>query len=316
MADKVEILDIPDTEYFVRPSLDQSQLKKFLKNPADWAYERLYGSHKTTPAMEFGTAFHAFLLGTSEVVSLPEGESFRSRANQEWKDGEEAAGHIVVSYDSMQLLERMKRNIELASKRDGLPDYMSLIEQGACEQVIEWTDTATGLRLKAKPDLIPAGTDYLVDLKTAVSADQTQFARSAIDHGYHIQAEFYRQAVAKCPAKAFKRGAKVPTAMQFWVFEKENACDWQPFSISSDSEVAELARDSIRQALIGIKRMVELAENAGIGNDVDAAAQWCICSGYGFGKLSDGDLVRGGYDKNPKELQFEDWALRKAILTV
>ena len=67
-----KIIDIDDPGYFRLKSIDQSQLKQFLKNPADWAYHRLNDDHKPTDAMKFGTAFHAYLLGTSDVVSLPE----------------------------------------------------------------------------------------------------------------------------------------------------------------------------------------------------------------------------------------------------
>lgn len=314
MTEEARILDIDDVEYFQLPSLDQSQLKQFLRNPADWAYDRINGTdNEPTPAMEFGTAFHAYLLGTSEVVSLPEGETLRSKKNKDWKQEQEAEGRIVVSYDSMQLLRRMRRNIELTSMQDDMPDYMAIIESGTCEQAIEWTDAKTGLRLKAKPDLIPSGVDYLVDLKTAMTADEEGFARTSLDHGYHIQAEFYRQAVAKCPRDAFGRGAKTPVAMQFWVFEKNDACDWQPFTISADTQIAQMARDSIRQALNGIARMVEVAEDAGYGKGLDAAAEWCVRTGYGTVVSEDGTSVSAGYDKHPKELEFPDWMLRRAM---
>ncbi len=86
------------------------------------------------------------------------------------------------------------------------PDYMEIIEQGTKEQCIEWKDRQTGLMLKAKPDLIPAGTDYLVDLKTAQKADAESFAKEVINYGYHIQNRFYRAAVAACKPDAFDRG--------------------------------------------------------------------------------------------------------------
>ena len=147
-----KIIDIDDPGYFRLKSIDQSQLKQFLKNPADWAYHRLNDDHKPTDAMKFGTAFHAYLLGTSDVVSLPEGESFRSKDNQKWRDEQLEAGNIIVSYNDMQLLKRMKEGIEQTSLMPEYPDYMEIIEQGTKEQCIEWKDRQTGLMLKAKPD--------------------------------------------------------------------------------------------------------------------------------------------------------------------
>lgn len=296
-----KIIDIDDPGYFRLKSIDQSQLKQFLKNPADWAYHRLHDDHKPTDAMKFGTAFHAYLLGTSDVVSLPEGESFRSKDNQKWRADQLEAGNIIVSYNDMQLLKRMKEGIEQTSLMPEYPDYMEIIEQGTKEQCIEWKDRQTGLMLKAKPDLIPAGTDYLVDLKTAQKADAESFAKEVINYGYHIQTVFYRAAVAACKPDAFDRGSKAPSTMQFWVFEKTDACDWQPFSISDDNPITNLAATSIRQALLGIALMVKKAKEEGYAENtpdpVDAAAKYAL---------------RHGFNKKVKEVSFQNWQLLTA----
>lgn len=296
-----KIIDIDDPGYFRLKSIDQSQLKQFLKNPADWAYHRLNDDHKPTDAMKFGTAFHAYLLGTSDVVSLPGGESFRSKDNQKWRDEQLEAGNIIVSYNDMQLLKRMKEGIEQTSLMPEYPDYMEIIEQGTKEQCIEWKDRQTGLMLKAKPDLIPVGTDYLVDLKTAQKADAESFAKEVINYGYHIQTVFYRAAVAACKPDAFDRGSKAPSTMQFWVFEKSDACDWQPFSISDDNPITNLAATSIRQALLGIALMVKKAKEEGYAENtpdpVDAAAKYAL---------------RHGFNKKVKEVSFQNWQLLTA----
>ena len=296
-----KIIDIDDPGYFRLKSIDQSQLKQFLKNPADWAYHRLNDDHKPTDAMKFGTAFHAYLLGTSDVVSLPEGESFRSKDNQKWRADQLEAGNIIVSYNDMQLLKRMKEGIEQTSLMPEYPDYMEILEQGTKEQCIEWKDRQTGLMLKAKPDLIPAGTDYLVDLKTAQKADAESFAKEVLNYGYHIQTVFYRAAVAACKPDAFDRGSKAPSTMQFWVFEKSDACDWQPFSISDDNPITNLAATSIRQALLGIALMVKKAKEEGYAENtpdpVDAAAKYAL---------------RHGFNKKVKEVSFQNWQLLTA----
>lgn len=296
-----KIIDIDDPGYFRLKSIDQSQLKQFLKNPADWAYHRLNDDHKPTDAMKFGTAFHAYLLGTSDVVSLPEGESFRSKDNQKWRADQLEAGNIIVSYNDMQLLKRMKEGIEQTSLMPEYPDYMEIIEQGTKEQCIEWKDRQTGLMLKAKPDLIPVGTDYLVDLKTAQKADAESFAKEVINYGYHIQTVFYRAAVAACKPDAFDRGSKAPSTMQFWVFEKSDACDWQPFSISDDNPITNLAATSIRQALLGIALMVKKSKEEGYAENtpdpVDAAAKYAL---------------RHGFNKKVKEVSFQNWQLLTA----
>ena len=51
----------------------------FAQPMADWAWNRLHPHHETTDAMRFGTAFHAYLLGTGTVVALPEGRRSAAR---------------------------------------------------------------------------------------------------------------------------------------------------------------------------------------------------------------------------------------------
>lgn len=293
-----DVLYIDDPTYFALPSIDQSQLKQFMRNPAEWGYARLHpDDHKATDAMRFGTAFHAFLLGNKPVVSLPEGEDFKSRKNREWRDEQTAAGNIVVSSQDMRLLERMRSNIER------YPEYMNQIEEGTAEVAIEWTDKKTGLRLKAKPDLIPRGTDYLVDLKTASSAAPEDFARESYKYGYHIQAQFYRQAVAACRKQEFGRGTRVPDAMQFWVFEKTGACDWSPYTLSSDNPMMATAGLAIRQTLQRIRLYVKRGEEAGLGEGLEAAALWAV------GTDRSGNH---GYGKTPAEIEYSDWTLLDA----
>lgn len=286
------IIDMSDEEYFASPALDQSQLKKFNANPAQWGFERLNGSRPPMPAMRFGTAFHAYLLGTADVVSLSEAfddpdMSFRCNAAKEWREEQETMGNIVVSDADKELLDRMKSNF-VADR----PDMYEILQAGVKEQAIFWTDKKTGLELKAKPDLIPIGTDYIVDLKTASSASPERFHREAIDYGYHVQALFYRMAVAQCPAHMFDRTRKMPGAMQFWVFEKSGACDWRPYSLSADNPVMGAAKTAVKQALYGIAEMAQLAEQEGLGEGVDGAARYAM---------------RHGYSKDVEEIEFTDY---------
>lgn len=299
------LVDIPDEEYFALPSLDQSQLKEFRRNPAQWAWNRLHGGHEPTTAMRFGTAFHAYLLGTADVVALPEGETFKSARNKEWRDEQAGAGVIVVSHDDMLLLDRMRGNIMR------YPTYRRLIEEGMKEWCIEWADRMSGLTLKAKPDLIPAGVPYLVDLKTAQSAQSDEFAKHAIKYGYHIQAEFYRAAVAQIDPDLMGRTEQVPDAMQFWTFEKTGACDWAPYRIKADSPMAQAARLTIRNTLNRIAEAVELGEGHGMGEGLDAAAHWCLNHGYG---VTDEDWDDPDSEKTVQDLRFPDWLVRESEL--
>lgn len=285
-----QILDKDDTYYFNHPALDQSQLKAFLHNPANWAYSRLHPeNNKPTDAMRFGTAFHAYIMNTQNVVSLPEGETFRSTANKAWREEREAEGDLVVSWEQLETLERMKTNIERNN-----PEMMDIIRNGTCEQMIVWEHAATGLQLKAKPDIIPTGTDYLIDIKTAQSAGVNEFRKESIKYGYPIQALFYIQAVGMCAPHAFQRASRVPKSMQFWVFEKSDACEWAPYSIRIDNPVMETAKQAIKKALWGIRELIDKAKQAGYGDTVDSAAQY---------------LLEERIPRSVEELEYTDWDL-------
>ncbi|PWG65682.1 PD-(D/E)XK nuclease-like domain-containing protein [Bifidobacterium callitrichidarum] len=290
------LIDMTDEEYFALPSLDQSQLKAFLNNPANWGYSRLHGTVKKTAALSFGTAFHAYLMNTGDVIAPPEGMKFTTKDGKAWKAEHEGTGEIVVSYDDMQTLKLMKQNIERSSL-EGPIDFMDILASGYCEHVIEWVDKKSGLTLKAKPDCVPVGVDYIIDLKSTRSANDMEFAKEAWNYGYHIQAEFYRAAVAQVDPKEIGREERLASGMQFWAFEKTEACDWSPITISADNPMAEAARTSIRNGLTRMAECVEKGEDAGYGKGIDAAAEWCI---------------RNGYSKTPHEAEFPDWIVKAA----
>ena len=89
----------------------------------------------------------------------------------------------------------------------------------------------------------------------------------------------------------------MPKACQFWVFEKTGACDWQPFTISRDNPIEDMAKNALRQALNGIAAMREKGEREGLGEGVDAAARYA---------------VRHGYPKQPTEIEFDAGDLYRA----
>lgn len=305
--DAIAYVDMPDSEYFALPSLDQSQLKQYLHSPYEWAWNRMNPHHETTDAMRFGTAFHAYLLGTGTVVALPEGETFRAKKNQIWRDEQLELGNIVVSAPELEMCRRMRENLEASSvlsvrrgEENGVTgrDFIKMIEEGVREQAFEWTDRTSGLRLKGKADLIPRGVDYLVDVKTCQNVDPMPFAKACLNHGYHIQSEFYRMGVSQFDPKLFGRGRRRASGMEFWCFEKTEAARWQPYVIEADSAAAELARKSIRQGLNALSADIAMAQDAGYGEGYDAAAAM---------------ILDRDHPTETKPVEFSDWMLKEAM---
>ncbi len=68
------------------------------------------------------------------------------------------------------------------------------------EVSLAWIDPDTGAMAKARPDYVTeaiAG-GALVDLKSALSAGRTKFAKSIFDNGYHRQSALYLDGAAAC----------------------------------------------------------------------------------------------------------------------
>lgn len=289
-----ETPDWDDTRYFADPAIDQSQIKAYIKNPAQWAYDRLNpAERKTTPQQAFGTAFHAYILETAEVIPMPEGMSLRKKDDKAWYDQQISEGRIVVKHDDMEMLQRMKQALTDS------PELYDHVRNGYPEQAILWTDPATGIRLKAKPDLIPVNVPWFVDLKTARSSDETDFAKEAYRWGYAMQACFYSAAIAAVEPKKFGRTRRMPSGCQFWVWGKNDTYgDFRRYSISKSNAMYKNAAKQLRQALTRIADDVLNGEEAGLGNGLDAAARWC--------------LANRRHRKTNEELEFPAWLIREA----
>lgn len=261
-----------DTEYFANPAVDQTQLKQFLTSPAEWAFNRLHPQEASTPAFQFGTAFHALTLHTDpQVVTYPEGMSPLTKAGKQWKTDEEDAGHLVISRKDYDFIQLMQSNLEDTDRKT--------LDDAECEKAVIITDSQTGIPVKIKIDALPADTSYVIDLKTTCHLDD--FARSMVDYGYHIQAAFYLDVLAQA-------GIREANRFEFWNFTKTGSGDYRKSFLTavddgSDSFYAlQAGRRAYRNALTKMSEMMdilhltmvdELAQALWADRRVDHAAQ-------------------------------------------
>lgn len=171
---------ISDTEYFASEAIDQSMLKQWLRSPAALGlYLRDQESGATSPALEFGTAMHALTLGKG----LPVMEK-KPRAKTDEEHTWLTPGAYATAMDMLRL--------------GGAKQYFESLG-GTAETVMMAADPATGLRLKAKADWLPAAVDadgvYRIrDYKTTMKPLNDSDAANRIIYGdlrYDIQAAFY-----------------------------------------------------------------------------------------------------------------------------
>jgi len=83
---------------------------------------------------------------------------------------------IIEARDSLQHHPAIERLLEVATGR---------------EVSIVWDDQDTGVRCKARPDLVLGGLNTIADLKSTIDASHEGFAREIAKWGYDLKAAFY-----------------------------------------------------------------------------------------------------------------------------
>ena len=146
-----------------------------------------------TAAMERGSAVHAIMFGTKQVVFYPG----KVRHGKQWEAFEsEHANDMIVTrkdYDSAH------RTVEAIHRHEIAVNLL----RGEHEKTLLFKDT--GVECRATPDV--RGDGFITELKTGATTDPFRFGGLAIRMGYHAQLAWYMNAVKKTktgnPTKAF-----------------------------------------------------------------------------------------------------------------
>lgn len=201
-----EVRSVPGIEaesYHGTAFVSQSLLKDFGAAPSP-AHFRADEPKEPTEAMQLGTVFHSMTLEpmrggqyyvrpdfyTAEVKGKPVEKPWHGAADycKEWLATH--ADKPVVTAEQEAALHAMRESA-LA-----IPVFMGLLTIGQTE--VSWfkRDAETGLILKGRTDLIAtdsAEVTWICDLKKVRlgGASETEFAKTCVDFGYHVQAAFY-----------------------------------------------------------------------------------------------------------------------------
>ena len=145
-----------------------------------------------TPAMLLGTALHTHVLELdawdARYVMAPEGIDRRTKQGKaEWEAFQTAAtGRTVLSKADAELVMRMGHAV-FSHPAAALLLGMA----GKAETTHMWTDEATGLQCKCRPDWLTDDGALVVDLKTTEDASPAGFRKSIGNFRYHVQAAWY-----------------------------------------------------------------------------------------------------------------------------
>lgn len=234
------ITDMPEAEYFARPEMSKSNLWPMSKSERHFRYNLTKQPEPPTAAMHLGTVTDRLVLEpetfddryvcnnlppkppavgrkpakTADSVVWAEWAK-RSKAMELWKVLEaelEEKGRNKEILDAGELYRAAKMCTALKEH----PRAGRLIEVCAPQVSLFWEDEecGTGMRCKARVDMLAAQCRLMADLKTASDASKAGFARSAVNFGYHIQDAHYSAGVRAC----FNVD---PTAMIFVVVESK-----------------------------------------------------------------------------------------------
>lgn len=197
---KPGVYEMTDIEYHADPvpggSLSSAGARKLLPPgcPALFQYEREHG-RPDTKAFDMGHAAHEMVLGGGPEIVRVDADSWRTTAAKDIAAAARARGAVPL------LAADYEKTVAMAAAIRAHPFAGRLFGEGTGtpEASIFWQDDPTAIWRRARLDWLPngAGGGRLVipDYKTCVSAQRDEFAKSAVNYGYHQQMAFYIDAV-------------------------------------------------------------------------------------------------------------------------
>ena len=188
-----------NTDYHAHAAVSKSHLDQVARSPLHYWARYLDPNRivpEPTPAMAIGSAVHTHVLELDQwdarYVSAPDGIDRRTKAGKaEWEAFTTAAtGRTVLPKADADLVMRMAHSVFSHPAA-----AMLLALPGKAETTHMWTDAATGLECKCRPDWLTDDGRLLVDLKTTEDASPRGFSRSIVQWRYFLQASWYLDGV-------------------------------------------------------------------------------------------------------------------------
>jgi len=170
-------------------AVNWSSLKHMRESPALYRH-RLAVPRRDTEAMALGRAVHTLVFEPAQFEAEYAIWEGGRRAGKEWEA-------FCEEHDRRTILREQDAEMvtQLAEAISRHPLVQPYLDGGEFERAITWTDAATGLACKAKPDWLIPDRRILLDLKTCVSVDGRRFGAVAARLGYHCQLAHYRAGV-------------------------------------------------------------------------------------------------------------------------
>lgn len=177
-----------------RTSISSSGLRALLDPgcPAQFKYDR---DNPPAPKREFdlGHAAHKLVLGDGPEFRVIDYPDYKKKAAQNERDEAYALGLVPLLTKEHEQVQTMADAI----RRHPIAGGLFAPDTGRAELSIYWTDPATGVRCRVRPDWLKEmpGLALAVDYKTITKADPSTASRAIKDHSYHQQDALYTDGI-------------------------------------------------------------------------------------------------------------------------
>lgn len=189
-------LGIPEDEYHKHPAMSQSLLKSLLNTYADYEHEK--ANPKKSDAMDFGTAYHTFVLSPQEFdkkyIICPFNHAGK-KDYKDWVQGNFDGREILKQQDFEQINDMYTALTTLCPPFDDNCNnpIKALMQDVNCEVTYLYEEPETGILCRCRIDVEKKNLEAIIDFKTTQKgkAKPASFRRVVEEYGYHIQAAFY-----------------------------------------------------------------------------------------------------------------------------
>jgi exodeoxyribonuclease VIII len=281
---------LSNEDYHAIDAVSPSKLKVLKRSPLHYFDKYLASDRekqKPTDAMKKGTALHTAVLEPelwdSTIAVKPEDAPNRptekqlvqpaktgTKAHDAWLDAcsrrdwwaefdKKSAGKLLISPGDADEVRRMADSVRRH------PAASFLLEMpGRREASYTWTDPATGLQCKTRPDYHTEDRRIVVDLKTTIDAKRNEFSRSIVNYDYHVQSAWNIDAIG---------------AEQFITIAVESS---RPYCVAvypaSDALIA-AGRRRYEEAMETLAECISSGIWPGYGDEIQEAIdlpEWCL----------------------------------------
>jgi hypothetical protein len=229
------VRDLPIKIYHASDAISHSGIVQLLKSPEHYKNYK-EGIVEPTPAMEFGSACHSFIL---EPELFAEEYVLAPKFDKRTKEGKEAAakwdeenvGKIPLAAEQIDALAAMRVSV---FNHTGTAKILSA---GEAETSLFWTDEYTGLQCRIRPDwMFDRG---IADLKSCITASKDGFSKAVANLGYDVQAAFYIDGMKAVTGKT----------VNFYFIAVEKSAPFSTACYMASQEMVEVGRAKYRGAL-------------------------------------------------------------------